>query len=186
MVCGTGPRPLQQRQVPVQCAFPGVEYPPEMVAEPGGDVLHLEFGDQIQVDFRSGFAQHFGQDLGSFFRRVIGEVLGDVGVAEVLQGRQVPSRAMRESPGDRARLHVGVEPGRDHRFVTAADHHDLVDERVVGSAPAANLVGKCVFLGLVHRRYDQQLEIRPGWPVVAQHFGNHRGRSQRLVFALQR
>jgi hypothetical protein len=33
---------LEHAEVLIECALPRVEHPPELVAEPGGDVLHLD------------------------------------------------------------------------------------------------------------------------------------------------
>ena len=67
---------------------------------------------------------------------------------------------MREPAADHHRLQVDVEPRGDQRLVAARHHDQLVDELVVGAAPAAHLRCGAAFLRLGHRLDHEYLEVR--------------------------
>lgn len=52
-----GNPPVQDRQVQLEHAFAGVEHPAEVLAETPGDVLDLDLGHQVQVEFGSQLRQ---------------------------------------------------------------------------------------------------------------------------------
>ena len=62
---------LQDRQVQLEHAFPSVEHPSEVLAQPTGDVLHLDLGHEVKVEFRAQLRQRRGEDLCALFGRVV-------------------------------------------------------------------------------------------------------------------
>jgi hypothetical protein len=69
-----------------------------------------------------------------------------------------------EPAAHHARLEPEVEPGGHDRVVHAGHHDDLIDERVVRAAPAAQLLAQHAFLRLAQVLDDQDLEIGPVGP----------------------
>ena len=94
-------------------------------------------------------------------RHKVGLLVGDFGVDELRQRRQVAGRPVGEPPADHHRLKIDVQPRGDHGFVAARNHHQFVDEFVVGTPPAAHLPSQRAFLGFGHRLNDQHLEVEP-------------------------
>ena len=142
-------------------AFPGVEHPAEMLAEPACDVLDLDLGHQIQVQLRPQLRQRSGQDLGALVGRfVVVEFIGDLGVDELRERRQVADRLVREAATDDDCLQIDVEPCGDQRLIAGRHHNELVDELVVWTTPAAHLFAQRALLRLRHRLDYQHLEIR--------------------------
>ena len=130
----------QDTEVQLQQAVPDVEHPPEASAEPAGDVLHVDLGRQVEVEFGSQPGQRRGQGLGPLVGgRVLADPVGDAGVDEVRQCRQVPRGVRTEPASDHHRLDVHVEPRGDQRLHRVGHDHDLVDEFVVGAPPAVHL-----------------------------------------------
>ena len=145
----------------LQDAFAGVEHSAEMLAEPACDVLDLDLGHQVQVELGTQPRQRLGQDLGALvWRLVVVELVGDLGVDEFRQRRQVAGRLVGEPAADDDGLQIDVEPGRDERLVAGCDNNELVDELVVGATPAADLLAQCALLSLGHRLDDQHFEVR--------------------------
>ena len=144
-------------------ALPSVEHAAEVLAQPPGDVLYLDFGHQVQVEFGAQRAQETREDLGAFFRRlVIGQFM------RTPRRRRTPpsvdrsrGRLVGKASADDDRLQVDVEPCRDKRLVAAGDHDELVDEFVVGASPFAHLLAQRPFLGIGHLFDDEHFEIRP-------------------------
>ena len=137
-----------------------MEHPPETVALPAGDTLHIDLGHEVAVEARPQFTQGFGQDLGPRAGgRLRPDRVGDIIVDEVGQRRQVPAAVGGELPPDHRRLQVGVEPGRDHGLLGVGDDHQLVDELVVGTAPGVDLLAEVPLLGLGEGFDGQHLEV---------------------------
>jgi hypothetical protein len=90
---------------------------------------------------------------------LVGHLVGDLGVDELGQRRQVTGRPVGEPAADHHRLQIHVQPRGDHGFVAAGNHHQFIDELVVGTPPAAHLPTQCAFLGFGHRLNDQDLEV---------------------------
>jgi hypothetical protein len=64
-----------------------------MLAEPAGDVFDLDLGHQIQVEFGTQLRQRRGKDFGTLVGRfVVVEFIGDLGVDELRERRQVADR----------------------------------------------------------------------------------------------
>ena len=59
----------------LKCPFPGVENPPEMVAEPTGQILDRALGHQVQVQFWPDPGQRPGELLGAVIRRAVHQVI---------------------------------------------------------------------------------------------------------------
>ena len=151
---------LQDRQVQLEHAFPSVEHPAEVLTQAAGDVLHVDLGHQVEVEFRAQLRHRRGQDLCAFFGRiVVGQVVRRPGVDELRQRRQIPGRLVRKAPPDYHRLQVHVEPCRDERLVAAGHHHEFVDEFVVRASPFADLVAQCPFLGFGHLFDYEHFEV---------------------------
>ena len=93
------------------------------------------------------------------------EFLGDAGVDELGERGQIARGLVTEPAPDHHGLEVDVEPRGDQRLVAAGHHHQLVDELVVGAAPAAHLLAQRAFLGLCHLLDDQHLEVKLFAPV---------------------
>ena len=80
---------------------------------------------------------------------------------ELVESRKVAGRPVGEPTSNHHCLQVDVEPCRDQRLVAAGHHHQVVDELVVGPAPASHLFAQRPFLGFGHRLDDQHLEVGP-------------------------
>ena len=145
----------------LQGAFPGMEDPPEMMAEPAGNVLQRDLGHHVEVEFGTDPRDRLAQGLGAGVRREIHQIVRRAVVDEVLQGGQIPAGMVRESAFDHTGLDVEVDSSGDDCVLVTRHHDHLVDEFVVGSAPCAELLAQGTFLGLGHVLDDQHLEVRP-------------------------
>ncbi|WP_254207285.1 hypothetical protein [Nocardia alni] len=152
---------LKDRQVQLQHALTGVEHAAEVAAQASGDILHLDLGHEIEVQFRPQLPDRGRQDpralLGGL---VVGQLARHLVVDELREGRQIANGPVREPPPDHHRLQVDVESCGDEGLVPAGHHDQLVHELVVRTPPLADLVAQRPFLVLAHMLDDQHLEIR--------------------------
>jgi hypothetical protein len=162
--------------------FPGVEDTPEMMAEPAGHVLDGDLGHQVQIEFRPDPGQRPGQHLGAFLGRELHHVVRHDAVHEVRERGRVVGGPASEPAAHHARLQPVVQPGGHDRVFDAGDHDDLVDERVIRAAPAAQLLAQRVLLLFGHVLDDQDLEIGPVGPRLLHRMG---GAIQGLVLGAQ-
>ena len=151
---------LQDRQVKLEHAFASVKHPAEVLAQPPGYFLHLDFGHEVQVEFGPQPRQGNREDPRAFLGRlVIRQLVRNPGIDELRQSRQVPGGLVRKTSPDHDRLQVDIQPRRDERLVAAGHHHELVDEFVVGAPPFADFVAQRPFLVFGHLFDDEHLEI---------------------------
>ena len=146
----------------LQRAFPGVEYPAEVMAEMPGDVLDGDFRHQVEVEFRAQPGQPPGQDLGPLVRSQAVQISGEAAVGERGQVRLVVPGRRGEAAADDAGLQAGVQLRGDDGFLGAAHDDQLVDEVVSWPAPAAHLLAQGQLLSRCQRLDDQHLEVGPG------------------------
>jgi hypothetical protein len=153
--------------VQLQKTLTGVEHPAEMLAQPAGDVLDLDLGHQVQGELGPQFGQRGGQDLRALVGGLmVGEFIGQFGVHELGQCRQVAGGLVGEPAADHDRVQIDIEACGDQCLVAAGHHHQFVDELVVGTAPAANFLAQHTFLRLGHRLHHQHLEVEVILPDV--------------------
>ena len=155
-------RPCRMLQVQLEDALAGVEHPAEVMAEPAGDVLDRR--SRSSGTGRARAAAATATWPGS--RPARRATCGPSSSSEILlstnsrERGQVAGRLVGEPAPDHARLQVDVEPRGDQRLVAAGHDDQLVDELVVGAAPAADLVAQRALLRFGHRLDDQHLEVR--------------------------
>jgi len=122
-------------------AFARVEHTTEVLTEPARDVFDLDFRHQVQIELGPQLRQRRGQDLCPLVGRpVVCEFVGDLAVDKLRERGQVAGRLVGEPAAHHHCLQVDIEPCGDQRLVAAGHHHQLVDELVIGAAPAADLV----------------------------------------------
>ena len=143
-----------------QQAVADMEHPPEVRAQPTGDVLHVDLGHQIAVQRGPDVAQGGGQNRGALVGGfVIPEFLGDVLVDEVRQRGQVAPALRAEPPPDHHGLQVDIEAGGHQCLLGIGHDHHLVDEFVIGAAPLVHLLAEVALLGVGQRLNSQHLEV---------------------------
>ena len=77
---------VQDRQVQLEHALPGVEHPAEVLTQPAGDLLHVDLGHQVEVELGAQLRHRGGEDLRALLGRVvIGQVVRHPGVDELRQ-----------------------------------------------------------------------------------------------------
>ena len=84
--------PGEDGQVKLQCAFPGVEYPSEVMAHHARDLFNGDLGHQVEVDLGTDLGQPRRQNLGALVRGVIRKIVRQRRVGEVCQAADITQR----------------------------------------------------------------------------------------------
>ena len=152
--------PGEDGQMKLQCAFPGVEYPSEVMAHHARNLFNGDLGHQVEVDLWTDLGQARRQNLGALIGRVVREIVRQSRIGEVCEAAEITQRLVSKASPDHAGLDVRVESHRYGRLDTAADYDELIDEGVCRSAPGMYLLTELLFLCRRHGLDDEHLEVR--------------------------
>ncbi len=149
------------RTVELDVVLLAEEDAPEGLAHACGDLLDVDVGHQIQVEFRPKLGDLLTEQRATLrFRHLLDGLVH--AVQEAAQRVVVVNRAERKTMADHDGLQVEVDQRRDQGVFKTRYHHDVKHEVVVGASLVLHASAQGVLFTGRHLVDDQYFEIRAG------------------------